>query len=321
MRIDPTKTPKEPTYQVVLDSLALSPLYPAFLITTEVPEIYMHKFWHTITKIKNKSSYKFKMDKKKCTIDVEVFRDILQICPRLPNQEFDALPSDEEVVSFNKELGHKRDIKSVTDVGYPASPSKKKTLVDVEEPAEKPAKKPDLKDSLLVFKSETLLLKKAIKRSKQETNIHQVGGLSEGVDLESKVPDEPKGKSIDTNTDDDNNDDQQSDDERIESDDDDKDADINKTEDEEDEFVHTPDDYVPTIYSSISSDYAAKFLNFDNIPSGETEIISMMDIKVQHEDPSIQTSPLLTVPVTVIPETSSAPVTTIPPPIPPFISL
>ncbi|GJU03249.1 hypothetical protein Tco_1113587 [Tanacetum coccineum] len=29
----------------------------------------------------------------------------------------------------------------------------------------------------------------------------------------------------------------------------------------------------------ISSDYATKFLNFDNIPSAETEIISMMDIK------------------------------------------
>ncbi|GJS23408.1 retrovirus-related pol polyprotein from transposon TNT 1-94 [Tanacetum coccineum] len=57
-----------------------------------------HQFWHTITKIKNSSSYKFKLDKKKCTIDVEVFRDILQICPRLPNQEFDAPPSDEEIV-------------------------------------------------------------------------------------------------------------------------------------------------------------------------------------------------------------------------------
>ncbi|GKD55252.1 hypothetical protein Tco_1288639 [Tanacetum coccineum] len=47
----------------------------------------------------------------------------------------------------------------------------------------------------------------------------------------------------------------------------------------------------------------------------------MMDIKVQHEDPSIQTSPLLTVHVTVISKTSTAPATTIPPPIPPFISL
>ncbi|GKF78351.1 hypothetical protein Tco_0233919, partial [Tanacetum coccineum] len=41
-------------------------------------------------------------------------------------------------------------------------------------------------------------LKKAIKRNKRETNIHQAGGSSEGVDLESEVPNEPKGKSIDT---------------------------------------------------------------------------------------------------------------------------
>ncbi|GJY32579.1 hypothetical protein Tco_0417048 [Tanacetum coccineum] len=98
MIIDPIKTQKEPTYQVVLDSLGLSPLYPTFLITAEVPEIYMHQFWHTITKIKNSSSYKFKLDKKHCKIDVEVFHDILQICPRLLNQEFDAPPSDEEIL-------------------------------------------------------------------------------------------------------------------------------------------------------------------------------------------------------------------------------
>ncbi|GJY96537.1 hypothetical protein Tco_0513447 [Tanacetum coccineum] len=93
VRINPTKTPKEPTYQVVLDSLALSYLYPAFLITAE-----------------------FKLDKKKCTTDVEVFRDIFQICPRVLNQEFDAPPSDEENITFIKELGHKGDIKSVTKV-------------------------------------------------------------------------------------------------------------------------------------------------------------------------------------------------------------
>nr|GEW55635.1 hypothetical protein [Tanacetum cinerariifolium] len=73
MRIDPTKTPKEPTYQVVLVSLALSPLYLTFLITAE-------------------------------------------ICPRLPNQEFDAPPSDEQIVTFIKELGQKGDIKYITEV-------------------------------------------------------------------------------------------------------------------------------------------------------------------------------------------------------------
>ncbi|GJV72932.1 retrovirus-related pol polyprotein from transposon TNT 1-94 [Tanacetum coccineum] len=106
----------EHTSSVVLNSLGLSPLYPTFLITAEVPEIYMHQFWHTITKIKNSSSYKFKLDKKHCKIDVEVFHNILQICLRLLNQEFDAPPSDEETVTFIKELGHKRYIKSVIDV-------------------------------------------------------------------------------------------------------------------------------------------------------------------------------------------------------------
>ncbi|GJW65120.1 hypothetical protein Tco_0117004 [Tanacetum coccineum] len=41
MIIDPSKTPKEPTYQVVLNALALTTCYPAFLITTEVPKIYI----------------------------------------------------------------------------------------------------------------------------------------------------------------------------------------------------------------------------------------------------------------------------------------
>ncbi|GKE34449.1 hypothetical protein Tco_1453771 [Tanacetum coccineum] len=62
MRIEPTKTQKEATYQVVLDTLKLSPYYKAFLVTVDVPEIYMHQFWFTISKIKDSSSYQFKLD-------------------------------------------------------------------------------------------------------------------------------------------------------------------------------------------------------------------------------------------------------------------
>nr|GEU73079.1 retrovirus-related Pol polyprotein from transposon TNT 1-94 [Tanacetum cinerariifolium] len=39
MRIEPTKTQKEATYQVVLDTLKLSPYYKAFLVIVDVPEI------------------------------------------------------------------------------------------------------------------------------------------------------------------------------------------------------------------------------------------------------------------------------------------
>ncbi|GJW71507.1 hypothetical protein Tco_0128424, partial [Tanacetum coccineum] len=44
MRIDPPKNQKEPTYQVVLDTLALTNCYLAFLITASVPVIYMQQF-------------------------------------------------------------------------------------------------------------------------------------------------------------------------------------------------------------------------------------------------------------------------------------
>nr|GEY28915.1 Gag-Pol polyprotein [Tanacetum cinerariifolium] len=51
-------------------------------------------------------AYDFKLDKKKCRVDTEVFREILQICPRLLNQDFVELPSEDDLISFIKELGY-----------------------------------------------------------------------------------------------------------------------------------------------------------------------------------------------------------------------
>ncbi|GJR15866.1 hypothetical protein Tco_0798518 [Tanacetum coccineum] len=76
MKIDPIKTPKEPTYQVVLDALTLSPLYPTFLITTKVP---------ICPRLPNQEF----------------------VVP---------LSSDPEIVSFIKDLGYTGDINFVTKV-------------------------------------------------------------------------------------------------------------------------------------------------------------------------------------------------------------
>ncbi|GJR04052.1 hypothetical protein Tco_0527036 [Tanacetum coccineum] len=116
MRIEPTKTQKEATYQVVKDTLKVSPCYKAFLVTTDIPEIYMHQFWFTISKIKESLSYKFQLDKKKFKVRVEVFHEVLQICPRLPNQEFVKPPSYEEIVTFIKELGYIGELESITEM-------------------------------------------------------------------------------------------------------------------------------------------------------------------------------------------------------------
>ncbi|GJX13844.1 hypothetical protein Tco_0205602 [Tanacetum coccineum] len=50
--------------------------------------------------------------------------------------------------------------------------------------------------------------------------------------------------------------------------------------------------------SSVSSDFASKFLNLDNVPPVIDEVASMMNVKTPHEESSTQTPPLLTVPMT-----------------------
>ncbi|GJW19469.1 hypothetical protein Tco_0026905 [Tanacetum coccineum] len=78
-RINLGNIQREPTFQVVLDALDLTPCYSAFLITADVPEVYMHQFWDS-------------------------------------GQDFDALPTDEEIVSFLRDLGHTGEIHSLNDV-------------------------------------------------------------------------------------------------------------------------------------------------------------------------------------------------------------
>ncbi|GJU86050.1 hypothetical protein Tco_1293596 [Tanacetum coccineum] len=50
-------------------------------------------------------------------MNVEI-REILNICPRIPSQEFDEPPSEEEALSFIRKLGHSGEIKYITDGMY-----------------------------------------------------------------------------------------------------------------------------------------------------------------------------------------------------------
>ncbi|GKA22199.1 retrovirus-related pol polyprotein from transposon TNT 1-94, partial [Tanacetum coccineum] len=65
---------------------------------------------------KHKASYRFKIDNKKFSVNVKVFRDILNICPRILGQEFDELATEEDALSFILELGHSGEIKYINDV-------------------------------------------------------------------------------------------------------------------------------------------------------------------------------------------------------------
>ncbi|GKB95632.1 hypothetical protein Tco_0981769 [Tanacetum coccineum] len=83
-RLSTTFKPKEPTFQVALDVLSLTPFYQAFLITASIPAIYMHEFWTTASY--HKHSIRFKLNTKRYSFDLDTFRNMLQICPKLPGK-------------------------------------------------------------------------------------------------------------------------------------------------------------------------------------------------------------------------------------------
>nr|GEW56077.1 hypothetical protein [Tanacetum cinerariifolium] len=75
---------KESTLQVVYDVLRISPFFKAFFVTADVPKIYMQEFWATA--YVHQHSIRFKMDTRKNIVDLEAFKEMLHISPRVPGQ-------------------------------------------------------------------------------------------------------------------------------------------------------------------------------------------------------------------------------------------
>nr|GEW23413.1 uncharacterized mitochondrial protein AtMg00810-like [Tanacetum cinerariifolium] len=105
---------KESTLQLVYDILRLTLFFKAFLVTADVPEIYMQEFWATATV--HHYAIRFKMDNKKHIINLESFRDMLHICLRVPGQSFVEQPFEEEILAFIHFLRHSVVIRKLTDV-------------------------------------------------------------------------------------------------------------------------------------------------------------------------------------------------------------
>nr|GEV96871.1 hypothetical protein [Tanacetum cinerariifolium] len=202
----------EPTIQVVLDALKITPFYKAFQITANVPEIYMQEFWATVST--HHHLLHFKMNDKSHTLNVENFIDMLHICPRLPDQRFEDALLREEILSFIRELGHTGEIKIPTNVNVNnmhqswrlfdpiINSTKLKSKVTKSDMKKQLAKKTKAK-GLAVLSKVALLeaeqIKLATKRSKKDFHISYASGLGDRVDTQSKVFDEQVQNNFGTN--------------------------------------------------------------------------------------------------------------------------
>nr|GEY48380.1 hypothetical protein [Tanacetum cinerariifolium] len=74
------------------------------------------EFWAKATV--HNHAIRFKMDNKKHIVNLESFRDMLHICPRVNGQTFAEPPFEEEIIAFIHFLGHSAVIRTLTDVKH-----------------------------------------------------------------------------------------------------------------------------------------------------------------------------------------------------------
>nr|GFC07550.1 hypothetical protein [Tanacetum cinerariifolium] len=180
---------KESTLQLFYDILRRCPFFKAFLVTADVPEVYMQEFWATAYVYQR--SIRFKMNNKKHTMELESFREMLYICPRIPGQAFAELPFEEEILEFIRFLGHAPKPKasarrkrsgSDTSITPPTAATIPTTTVAVTPrltaaaKGKQPAKAKSSSDPSEVARTEAQQLKIVLKRSRQQTYISQLGG-------------------------------------------------------------------------------------------------------------------------------------------------
>ncbi|GJU80810.1 hypothetical protein Tco_1283175 [Tanacetum coccineum] len=116
VRLETTVQQKGETFHVVIDVIKNSMCFKAFTITTEVSEIFMQQFWYTIKRVKDSKSYEFLLANKKCIVDAEVFRKILDICPRVESEEFTKVQDDDATLTFLIDLGYKGPLHKYTNM-------------------------------------------------------------------------------------------------------------------------------------------------------------------------------------------------------------
>nr|GEX77634.1 retrovirus-related Pol polyprotein from transposon TNT 1-94 [Tanacetum cinerariifolium] len=91
-------------YGLGFNKIPICSFFKAFLVMADVPEIYMQEFWATA--YLHQHSIRFKMNNKKQIVNLESFRDMLHISPRIPGQSFDELPLEEEILEFIRNIDY-----------------------------------------------------------------------------------------------------------------------------------------------------------------------------------------------------------------------
>ncbi|GJR75232.1 hypothetical protein Tco_0087597 [Tanacetum coccineum] len=250
-RLSTTLKPKEPTFQVALDVLSLTPFYQAFLIPADVPAIYMHEFWATTSFYKN--CIKFKLNNMRYSFDYgAILPDNLTNQAMKESKAYKTYYGLATGKVIPKPKYVRRSTRTKTDQAPKTSPGKRlKTTAKVAKSGKKKLPAQGLETLSEITLSEAEQMKIAIERSKTQLHSSHVNGsgADEGIGVILGVPDVPtygyKDEQVSWKSSDDEDDDEVSeskdDDDNADNEDDDGQDDVNnqtESDNDGDDFVH-----------------------------------------------------------------------------------
>ncbi|GKB54170.1 hypothetical protein Tco_0904923 [Tanacetum coccineum] len=93
-------------YKLCLAILMQYSFFNAFIVTADVPEIYMQQFWHIVTYTLETKSYSFTLDDQIFEVNADLLCNALQITPKVSDHLFVKLPPKDKIISFIKRLGY-----------------------------------------------------------------------------------------------------------------------------------------------------------------------------------------------------------------------
>nr|GEY29575.1 hypothetical protein [Tanacetum cinerariifolium] len=239
---------------------------------------FTRMFWYTIKKVQGTDSYEFFLANKNCRVDAEVFRKILDICPRVEGEEFTELQNDDDTLTFLRDLSYKGPLHNQA---VRVLPDVHQETVDVSkesepEPEPEPIKRKDasrrvIKKKVTISTDENIILDIDIALELDEINKYKIHVRKDEDKemLNSKVEDSGKGDAEVSDA---------------------AKANTEKTEETKDDFKKAE---LPPISSSlsISSGFGDQFLKLSSDTSlvgivkdtTYAEIGLLLDIKIQYE--------------------------------------
>nr|GEV72234.1 reverse transcriptase domain-containing protein [Tanacetum cinerariifolium] len=268
-----------------------------------VPEIYMHEFWATVSS--HHHSLRFKMNSRSHTLNVENFRDMLYIFHRLPGHT--SLQSILPAALTNQEILDSKAYKEYYAVASGAEPQKPKTKYKkkANESVTSPKSKTSCASKGTRLKSKAKVTKPGMKKqpakkrkekgdSKDEDDNDDHGyddddgDNDDDVDAENQTEyeEEDVDKGVRTPSDNEFTDEEKLDDEETLDDKEDDEVfkelyeDVNVNLEKVDADMTDANELVQS--SSVSSDFTSKFLNLKNPSLADNKIASLMETSAPH---------------------------------------